>query len=411
MPALLRTRTAREQIGPGSTASPRAPVIVRPPKLSDSQSAPVVEKAGTAPPIAGGASDPTSPREHGVLLRESRTAVDDSAANPLRTPAAMPLAETGGGEPSAEKPRQAAFGVPTFRGCVQWRYAGRRPSPPRQRRHRRRNQGCRLPRCHSPRHQRLTRRRWRCRPPRFRPRTRCPPHPPMSRRPPPTRRRHFTAAAESRSPATSGEAMPLADATAVNKDYAVVKVFYGTDRAASDALARNAAYRTYLALTLAAALLTMAVIGFAAYRLSSRRRCWKTLAATSLSLTLILAALNRLCRREWQAAVAGSRHSEVGRRVRRRPRHDATRHVRSFDPNGHEVGKVESPSLLRLELSEDPAKHVVLLKATPETAEDFYAGLRNFVGKASKKSALVLCMGTMSPSRRPPGGPRRSPST
>jgi esterase/lipase superfamily enzyme len=62
-------------------------------------------------------------------------------------------------------------------------------------------------------------------------------------------------------------------------------------------------------------------------------------------------------------------------------------------PKTHEVGELESPSLLRLEFSEDPAKHVVLLKVAPEPADEFYADLRAGVAKSKEKSALVFIHG------------------
>jgi esterase/lipase superfamily enzyme len=62
-------------------------------------------------------------------------------------------------------------------------------------------------------------------------------------------------------------------------------------------------------------------------------------------------------------------------------------------PKRHELGKLESPSLLRLEFSKDPEKHVVLLKAEPESADEFHAEVHDFVGKAAERSLLVFVHG------------------
>jgi esterase/lipase superfamily enzyme len=62
-------------------------------------------------------------------------------------------------------------------------------------------------------------------------------------------------------------------------------------------------------------------------------------------------------------------------------------------PKSHEVGELESPSILRLEFSEDSARHVILQKVQPEPAEQFFNDLRDCVGRSSQKSAFVFVHG------------------
>ena len=62
-------------------------------------------------------------------------------------------------------------------------------------------------------------------------------------------------------------------------------------------------------------------------------------------------------------------------------------------PKLHEVGELESPSVLRLEFREDPNRHVVLLGIQPEPADRFFADLRECVGRSSQKSAFVFVHG------------------
>ena len=62
-------------------------------------------------------------------------------------------------------------------------------------------------------------------------------------------------------------------------------------------------------------------------------------------------------------------------------------------PKDHEVGEMESPSVLRLEFREDPERHVVLLGVEPESADEFYADLRSCVGRSAGKEAFVFVHG------------------
>lgn len=62
-------------------------------------------------------------------------------------------------------------------------------------------------------------------------------------------------------------------------------------------------------------------------------------------------------------------------------------------PRDHKLGALESPSLWRLRIHEDPNKDVMVLRASIMTTESFVASLRNEVNASSKKSLLVFVHG------------------
>lgn len=192
-------------------------------------------------------------------------------------------------------------------------------------------------------------------------------------------------------PATG--AAPVPADLAPSGDYDVVKVFYGTDRAASGiASAKTAVYRGYFLLTIGAAGLTV-LLALMAFRFL-RWRLIKAMYILSLSFTVFLSALTgyaALCGRlPGQAAPAGKSAAFAYGDGR------GTLDFGSCDvsiPKQHVAGELESPSMLRLEFREDPLKHVVLLKVEPEPADEFYANLRDRVAKSKENSALVFIHG------------------
>jgi esterase/lipase superfamily enzyme len=62
-------------------------------------------------------------------------------------------------------------------------------------------------------------------------------------------------------------------------------------------------------------------------------------------------------------------------------------------PKDHRVGELEAPSLIRLEFSEDPKTHVVLLKAAETPASEFYADVAKRVGDSKGKAAFIFVHG------------------
>jgi esterase/lipase superfamily enzyme len=62
-------------------------------------------------------------------------------------------------------------------------------------------------------------------------------------------------------------------------------------------------------------------------------------------------------------------------------------------PNDHRTGELESPSVLRLEFSEDPARHVMILKARACEAGEFFRLLRDSVDSSPRRELLVFIHG------------------
>jgi len=62
-------------------------------------------------------------------------------------------------------------------------------------------------------------------------------------------------------------------------------------------------------------------------------------------------------------------------------------------PQAHAMGELEGPSILRLEFSEDPEKHVVLKSTTPESPDSFYMKVSDRVLKSPRREALVFVHG------------------
>jgi esterase/lipase superfamily enzyme len=62
-------------------------------------------------------------------------------------------------------------------------------------------------------------------------------------------------------------------------------------------------------------------------------------------------------------------------------------------PRDHRMGEVEAPSIWRLEWSEDPDQHVVLLSVTEQDKQSFYDDVARRVGSSAGKSAFVFVHG------------------
>jgi esterase/lipase superfamily enzyme len=62
-------------------------------------------------------------------------------------------------------------------------------------------------------------------------------------------------------------------------------------------------------------------------------------------------------------------------------------------PHDHRLGDLESPSWWRLEFSEDPEKHVVLLKATIRDKTSFYSSIAAAIQRSKGKSTFVFIHG------------------
>ena len=196
------------------------------------------------------------------------------------------------------------------------------------------------------------------------------------------------AAAASRDDASaSGD---LADeAVAEQRDgYEVVTVFYGTDRKAvggadSD---RGGLFDGWFYLTAVCAgialILTIITLRF------SRRRPVVALTGISYTATFVLAVVTVVGHFDRARGA-----SEPGRT------YGNDRGVLEMGtcpvsiPKDHEVGEVERPSIFRLEFHEDPTRHVVLMNVERQAEDEFYAALKDRVGRSARKEAFVFIHG------------------
>lgn len=176
-------------------------------------------------------------------------------------------------------------------------------------------------------------------------------------------------------------------AEAVNEPYTVVKVFYATDRAATDVLQWRQSLRGgWPWLTVLFALLSVWLI------LRQRRRPVRfvshALTWISLFITTVLAVLTLAF---WLQPDPTDRHIERMYGNGRGQLDLGTCEVSV--PKDHRVGNLESPTVLRLEFREDPERHVVLLGVHPLAAAQFYTDLRACIEKSPERGAFVFIHG------------------
>ena len=62
-------------------------------------------------------------------------------------------------------------------------------------------------------------------------------------------------------------------------------------------------------------------------------------------------------------------------------------------PRLHQTAKLERPSILKLEFSEDPNKHIVLLGAVQQSYENFYGEMHSSISSSLSKEAFVFIHG------------------
>jgi esterase/lipase superfamily enzyme len=194
-------------------------------------------------------------------------------------------------------------------------------------------------------------------------------------------------------PSATASAIPAATEVSTADGYEIVKVYYGTDRALVDGSAsKSPAIRGYLLFAIVAAAV-VASLAFLAFR-RFRWRLLKTAYIGSLTAALFLGAV------AGYSAIAGhlpgqalSTAKSISAAYGDQRGTLALGSCEISIPKRHAVGELESPSMLRLEFSEDPMKHVVLLKVAPEAADDFYAELHDRVAKSKGTSALVFVHG------------------
>jgi len=192
---------------------------------------------------------------------------------------------------------------------------------------------------------------------------------------------------------SSDSAEPAASSTAVTRDegdYAVVEVFYATDRAANDGVVDRPVFMGWLMWTGIAAGVTLVLLAVA-LRFSPTRTA-KTFAGTAMIATVLLALLTGYA--AMYDVVPGWKveKPKLAYRSGRGKRVELGTCEVSI-PKRHEVGVLEAPSIFELELQERPQRHVVLLDVERVDNETFYRQLRERVGRSPDRDTFIFIHG------------------
>jgi esterase/lipase superfamily enzyme len=195
-------------------------------------------------------------------------------------------------------------------------------------------------------------------------------------------------AAESAAATPAGVDAKMASAPD-QSEYTLVKVFYGTDRAQLVPLVNQPAFLAWALRAVAAAIATACLffVGFRLYpSIIIRVLAYCGIFATGLLTALWINSLFQKSGTQTPSSPAmivyGGDRGKLELGV-----------CEVSIPKSHEVGELESPSIFRLEFSENSARHVILQKVQPEPAEQFFNNLRECVGRSSQKSAFVFVHG------------------
>jgi esterase/lipase superfamily enzyme len=197
-----------------------------------------------------------------------------------------------------------------------------------------------------------------------------------------------SAKSEPETGASDAEDQPwAADSVNATKDYAVVSVFYGTDRNPIDVAEING--RKYLRWFYATAI--CAVVSMVAGVWALRRGKGRTPLAVTVAGTIVTVALGVTTTVIRVQSEGLDPCIEVGYGNERGELQLGSCQVSV--PKYHEVGTVERPSIFKFEFKQDPRKHVVLLDVVPEQADPFYASLQSRVQNSEAKEAFVFVHG------------------
>lgn len=164
--------------------------------------------------------------------------------------------------------------------------------------------------------------------------------------------------------------------------YEVVEVLYGTDRELSSAAGIIGHF--YPAIGLALGGLGL----FGLMRKYQMARVGGVLAIVGVCLGLFVARDAGLdYQKELRALASGSAMFSGGRGDLQFGA------CRVSIPEVHEVGQLEAPSIMKLELTERPEKHVVLLDVLSKEEEAFFADLRKMVAQSPRREVLIFVHG------------------
>ena len=186
----------------------------------------------------------------------------------------------------------------------------------------------------------------------------------------------------------SGEPRAAASEPEEQEDdsYKIVKVFYGTDRAAESALPwtrLGAISWGYLALAA-----FVVAFGFLIIRLITKSRFSMVLFYVCMLAAIGLGICNLVIPRTIKPRdiqLAKTYGNQCG-----------TLEVGTCEasiPATHEVGELERPSVFRFEFNEDPTRHMMLMSVNQEKPERFFNELKQQVAKSAERQTFVFIHG------------------
>jgi esterase/lipase superfamily enzyme len=179
--------------------------------------------------------------------------------------------------------------------------------------------------------------------------------------------------------------------TVIDEPWARVRVFYATDRVPIESSNYLAGFLRYWP-TWGSAALTILFVGLTFF--SSRRVLFGVVTVVCLLVTVVLG---------YQAALEASRQvrtlsqGQIYYGYDRRP--SDGEQVLDWGvcevtlPPDHRVGRLESPSILRLEFVEDPRKHVMLQTVVRLEPDAFFEQLDRRIDQSERQEALVFIHG------------------
>jgi esterase/lipase superfamily enzyme len=194
-------------------------------------------------------------------------------------------------------------------------------------------------------------------------------------------------AAPSAAPASASPAVP--PAASANDAYEVVQVFYGTDRQSADPPPSDwqhivGCFWPTATVGFVAACLTLVAVGRRSWLLGAMAAVAMTVSAglgyedTAEALSLVRGAGKQGPRYTTERAAAG--RIERGR-------------CEVTVPANHSAGELESPSILRLEIAENAADHLVLHQTERLADAAFYGLLRQTVSQSARRELFVFIHG------------------
>lgn len=170
------------------------------------------------------------------------------------------------------------------------------------------------------------------------------------------------------------------------EDFERVKVFYGTDRKVATKKKQASGFdASQFGITLA--LLVVAVVFFVASLLVSYRKTLRVLSVVTGVGAVGCGVMAFLAGIDSGSTVAGTIYgNDRGELV--------TGVCEISIPSAvHSEGEVERPSLLRLQIRQDPLKHVVLQSTDPVAHDEFYDRIRQRVASSPRKDVFVFVHG------------------